>query len=247
MPLTSLPTACPTVVLRRAEEARDVRGCCACWAGTGRPGRASAGCRGRGRTANGRHTAEQNRNAFRCATCRRTRLSARADHAPGRQLDLPVRRAVPVPLGLAAPALLSRSRATGARTAPTRQGTTRNAPPRRPRPSRWRPASRASLTGPRGSAPTAVGTGRVQTPSYRLPSHVRCDARVETRRFVYSLKHRTCLVKTRRTVYCRFPCRVRPAAASPPGAVSYTHLRAHETPEHLVCRLLLDKKKSHKP
>ena len=23
--------------------------------------------------------------------------------------------------------------------------------------------------------------------------------------------------------------------------VSYTHLRAHETPEHLVCRLLLDK------
>src|SRR5678816_4282261 len=26
-----------------------------------------------------------------------------------------------------------------------------------------------------------------------------------------------------------------------PGAVSYTHLRAHETPEHLVCRLLLEK------
>src|SRR5678815_3465979 len=24
------------------------------------------------------------------------------------------------------------------------------------------------------------------------------------------------------------------------GAVSYTHLRAHETPEHLVCRLLLE-------
>eukprot|EP00658_Telonema_sp_P-2_P047057 TRINITY_DN35556_c0_g1_i1.p1 TRINITY_DN35556_c0_g1~~TRINITY_DN35556_c0_g1_i1.p1 ORF type:complete len:104 (-),score=26.11 TRINITY_DN35556_c0_g1_i1:27-338(-) len=27
----------------------------------------------------------------------------------------------------------------------------------------------------------------------------------------------------------------------PVGAVSYTHLRAHETPEHLVCRLLLEK------
>src|SRR5678815_6130929 len=26
------------------------------------------------------------------------------------------------------------------------------------------------------------------------------------------------------------------------GSVSYTHLRAHETPEHLVCRLLLEKK-----
>eukprot|EP00658_Telonema_sp_P-2_P007286 TRINITY_DN12715_c0_g1_i10.p1 TRINITY_DN12715_c0_g1~~TRINITY_DN12715_c0_g1_i10.p1 ORF type:complete len:375 (-),score=61.19 TRINITY_DN12715_c0_g1_i10:44-1168(-) len=31
-----------------------------------------------------------------------------------------------------------------------------------------------------------------------------------------------------------------------PGPVSYTHLRAHETPEHLVCRLLLEKKKKKK-
>src|SRR5674536_148331 len=29
------------------------------------------------------------------------------------------------------------------------------------------------------------------------------------------------------------------------NAVSYTHLRAHETPEHLVCRLLLEKTKNH--
>eukprot|EP00658_Telonema_sp_P-2_P022756 TRINITY_DN1910_c0_g1_i2.p1 TRINITY_DN1910_c0_g1~~TRINITY_DN1910_c0_g1_i2.p1 ORF type:complete len:155 (-),score=17.45 TRINITY_DN1910_c0_g1_i2:27-491(-) len=29
--------------------------------------------------------------------------------------------------------------------------------------------------------------------------------------------------------------------------VSYTHLRAHETPEHLVCRLLLEKKKKNQP
>ncbi|CZR85196.1 hypothetical protein CDFC105_30021 [Clostridioides difficile] len=29
-------------------------------------------------------------------------------------------------------------------------------------------------------------------------------------------------------------------------AVSYTHLRAHETPEHLVCRLLLEKKKDNR-
>ena len=28
--------------------------------------------------------------------------------------------------------------------------------------------------------------------------------------------------------------------------VSYTHLRAHETPEHLVCRLLLEKKQKTK-
>eukprot|EP00658_Telonema_sp_P-2_P058551 TRINITY_DN47050_c0_g1_i1.p1 TRINITY_DN47050_c0_g1~~TRINITY_DN47050_c0_g1_i1.p1 ORF type:complete len:113 (+),score=35.79 TRINITY_DN47050_c0_g1_i1:152-490(+) len=31
-----------------------------------------------------------------------------------------------------------------------------------------------------------------------------------------------------------------------PEPVSYTHLRAHETPEHLVCRLLLEKKKKKK-
>src|SRR5680860_768392 len=29
--------------------------------------------------------------------------------------------------------------------------------------------------------------------------------------------------------------------------VSYTHLRAHETDSYLVCRLLLEKKKKHKP
>eukprot|EP00658_Telonema_sp_P-2_P056619 TRINITY_DN45081_c0_g1_i1.p1 TRINITY_DN45081_c0_g1~~TRINITY_DN45081_c0_g1_i1.p1 ORF type:complete len:102 (+),score=15.21 TRINITY_DN45081_c0_g1_i1:337-642(+) len=34
--------------------------------------------------------------------------------------------------------------------------------------------------------------------------------------------------------------------SSPSTAVSYTHLRAHETPEHLVCRLLLEKKKKNK-
>src|SRR5665254_15664 len=36
----------------------------------------------------------------------------------------------------------------------------------------------------------------------------------------------------------RSPGLFRPAGQ----AVSYTHLRAHETPEHLVCRLLLEKK-----
>src|SRR5678816_1120161 len=36
---------------------------------------------------------------------------------------------------------------------------------------------------------------------------------------------------------------VRPHHARRGTPVSYTHLRAHETPEHLVCRLLLEKKK----
>ena len=34
--------------------------------------------------------------------------------------------------------------------------------------------------------------------------------------------------------------------AGGPVPVSYTHLRAHETPEHSVCRLLLEKKKNEK-
>src|SRR5678815_2838416 len=34
---------------------------------------------------------------------------------------------------------------------------------------------------------------------------------------------------------------VRVLLARLPDPVSYTHLRAHETPEHLVCRLLLEK------
>ena len=32
---------------------------------------------------------------------------------------------------------------------------------------------------------------------------------------------------------------IRSEAATDIGTVSYTHLRAHETPDHLVCRLLL--------
>src|SRR5678815_3415420 len=44
-------------------------------------------------------------------------------------------------------------------------------------------------------------------------------------------------------VYLIWSMRYGPVAGPNPWAVSYTHLRAHETPEHLVCRLLLEKKK----
>eukprot|EP00658_Telonema_sp_P-2_P058117 TRINITY_DN46546_c0_g1_i1.p1 TRINITY_DN46546_c0_g1~~TRINITY_DN46546_c0_g1_i1.p1 ORF type:complete len:183 (+),score=36.05 TRINITY_DN46546_c0_g1_i1:407-955(+) len=37
-----------------------------------------------------------------------------------------------------------------------------------------------------------------------------------------------------------------PGVSNTTTTVSYTHLRAHETPEHLVCRLLLEKKKKPK-
>src|SRR5674536_36660 len=40
----------------------------------------------------------------------------------------------------------------------------------------------------------------------------------------------------------RVPMRIHPCLVLPViTPVSYTHLRAHETPEHLVCRLLLEK------
>src|SRR5665647_3765421 len=40
------------------------------------------------------------------------------------------------------------------------------------------------------------------------------------------------------------PIRVEPRPGATPDAVSYTHLRAHETDSYLVCRLLLEKKKN---
>src|SRR5678816_3746244 len=50
-------------------------------------------------------------------------------------------------------------------------------------------------------------------------------------------------------IYTCIPCQFltlkrkmqKPIAAMRIIPVSYTHLRAHETPEHLVCRLLLEK------
>src|SRR5665647_3884752 len=42
----------------------------------------------------------------------------------------------------------------------------------------------------------------------------------------------------------RFHARVAAASPGPLKPVSYTHLRAHETDSYLVCRLLLEKKKT---
>src|SRR5674536_367015 len=50
-------------------------------------------------------------------------------------------------------------------------------------------------------------------------------------------------VYKRQIVYCPVPPLQHEPEMIAAAAVSYTHLRAHETPEHLVCRLLLEKKK----
>eukprot|EP00658_Telonema_sp_P-2_P020791 TRINITY_DN18241_c0_g1_i1.p1 TRINITY_DN18241_c0_g1~~TRINITY_DN18241_c0_g1_i1.p1 ORF type:complete len:111 (+),score=2.71 TRINITY_DN18241_c0_g1_i1:205-537(+) len=60
---------------------------------------------------------------------------------------------------------------------------------------------------------------------------VRCELITMLRLFVSSA---SCLVHI---------CGLNAIKICRPVPVSYTHLRAHETPEHLVCRLLLEKKK----
>eukprot|EP00658_Telonema_sp_P-2_P069510 TRINITY_DN58801_c0_g1_i1.p1 TRINITY_DN58801_c0_g1~~TRINITY_DN58801_c0_g1_i1.p1 ORF type:complete len:140 (-),score=29.09 TRINITY_DN58801_c0_g1_i1:38-457(-) len=54
-----------------------------------------------------------------------------------------------------------------------------------------------------------------------------------------------CILSTPKLIYTRLLPLLTTSLADAPlvYAVSYTHLRAHETPEHLVCRLLLEKKK----
>ena len=55
------------------------------------------------------------------------------------------------------------------------------------------------------------------------------------------------LDRVKDTIICNdrkvYPSQVEAALSSHPQAVSYTHLRAHETVLDLVCRLLLEKKK----
>eukprot|EP00658_Telonema_sp_P-2_P059294 TRINITY_DN48115_c0_g1_i1.p2 TRINITY_DN48115_c0_g1~~TRINITY_DN48115_c0_g1_i1.p2 ORF type:complete len:137 (-),score=35.55 TRINITY_DN48115_c0_g1_i1:57-467(-) len=46
--------------------------------------------------------------------------------------------------------------------------------------------------------------------------------------------------------YVNFEDYDRDGVANHLDPVSYTHLRAHETPEHLVCRLLLEKNKNNR-
>src|SRR5678815_3776568 len=57
------------------------------------------------------------------------------------------------------------------------------------------------------------------------------------RRYVYAKTKKGAQIKLRQLV------REYEAGTLVLTPVSYTHLRAHETPEHLVCRLLLEKKK----
>src|SRR5678815_4648447 len=66
----------------------------------------------------------------------------------------------------------------------------------------------------------------------RIRGRLATDNAIEQRRWL-------------RDWYARLPLFVRPSAyflyRYVVRPVSYTHLRAHETPEHLVCRLLLEK------
>src|SRR5678815_2202261 len=91
------------------------------------------------------------------------------------------------------------------------------APP--PRRDTWTPLPADT---PRASIPpTAAHKASMAGRRWRGPI-ARCDARV-----------RGSFAKV-------FSIMRDPIELTRPATVSYTHLRAHETPEHLVCRLLLE-------
>src|SRR5678815_128350 len=79
--------------------------------------------------------------------------------------------------------------------------------------------SRATSDGDKRRARRKVSTPRSLGAFTGRPIHGRVEAASDTRAGLRPA----------------FALRSEPAL----GAVSYTHLRAHETPEHLVCRLLL--------
>src|SRR5674536_388188 len=87
-----------------------------------------------------------------------------------------------------------------------------------------------------------------ETTSSTSPTAGGCGVRVRAR---VVIRHRTATVAPSRSGHRALLRRRPPGPGRAPGgcgagpdAVSYTHLRAHETPEHLVCRLLLEQKKS---
>src|SRR5678815_4021499 len=88
------------------------------------------------------------------------------------------------------------------------------------------------LTRPNGGTMTLRG---VPVPARRAEALSRVGAIVDEPRFHGHLTGTENLAVVA-------AARGRATFARIPEAVSYTHLRAHETPEHLVCRLLLEKK-----
>src|SRR5678815_565603 len=94
-------------------------------------------------------------------------------------------------------------------------------------------------------ATTARQTGRATRHTRRSAQHSRQRSQLESvcmpaRPAVPSPRAWTCShLSTAR----KFTAVSTVATGPTTRAVSYTHLRAHETPEHLVCRLLLEKKK----
>src|SRR5678815_3504384 len=100
-------------------------------------------------------------------------------------------------------------------------------PPRPPRPPPRPPAADESFNGTPGQLlPVASHTVRVFFPGSTITSsepelvRTRYQSRPSASQFAF-----TAFLETR-------------FVTLGPRTVSYTHLRAHETPEHLVCRLL---------
>src|SRR5678816_3445687 len=99
------------------------------------------------------------------------------------------------------------------------------------------------VTSRRRAASTALRTASdtsfalpVAKPTFPYPSPTATSALNEKRRPPFTTLATRLIAITFSTRSLPSP---RPPSPGPPRPVSYTHLRAHETPEHLVCRLLL--------
>src|SRR5678816_2310015 len=91
---------------------------------------------------------------------------------------------------------------------------------------------------------TTEGVQRVAGKTFRWSGEYAWDMNTrETRSVALNVfeQFRPDLPKSYRETEFVLLANIAPALQSHVLAVSYTHLRAHETPEHLVCRLLLEK------
>src|SRR5678816_299198 len=75
----------------------------------------------------------------------------------------------------------------------------------------------------------SIGVSKVSEPFHVVATQLTTFTPVGTAMIMVAYMKNSCPVTGMPTVY----------------TVSHTHLRAHETPEHLVCRLLLEKKKTY--
>eukprot|EP00658_Telonema_sp_P-2_P050970 TRINITY_DN39008_c0_g1_i4.p2 TRINITY_DN39008_c0_g1~~TRINITY_DN39008_c0_g1_i4.p2 ORF type:complete len:107 (-),score=13.47 TRINITY_DN39008_c0_g1_i4:85-405(-) len=91
--------------------------------------------------------------------------------------------------------------------------------------------------------PVIPGNMSCSSRNRSLPTDALCDLRPPVVLMLLPSKHHGFMSNNIPPLLLPPPTNPREDRSGLCMSVSYTHLRAHETPEHLVCRLLLEKKK----